>query len=154
MSDLASNIQSDSIEALKAGNQVKRVALGMLITAIKNKEIENKTAGGDNNLNDEDVLLVIFSEAKKRRDSIKAYEDGGREDLALKEKEELKILEEYLPEQMGEDDIRKIVKEVISEVGASSMQDIGKVMGPIMGRLKSQADGGVVNKIVKEELSA
>jgi len=90
--------------------------------------------------------------AKQRKESIEQFEDGGRDDLVENEKNELKIIEAYLPEMMSEDEIREVVKEKIDQLGASGMQDMGKVMGSLMGQLKGKADGSIVSKVVKEEL--
>jgi uncharacterized protein YqeY len=90
--------------------------------------------------------------AKQRKESIEQFEEGDRPDLAEKEKSELKIIDEYLPEMMDEEEVRKVVQEKIKAFGASGMQDMGKVMGPLMGQLKGKADGSIVSKVVKEEL--
>ena len=93
-----------------------------------------------------------MSEAKKRKEAISEYEKGGREDLLEKEKAELEVLEKYLPEQLSEEEIKKIAKEIIEKVEAKSIKDMGKVMAEMMTRVKGKADGSVVNKIVKELL--
>ena len=137
--------------------------LRMVMAAVLNKEKEkrsklNKEGEEESKLDemselkDEEILDVISSEAKKRKDSIEQYEKGGRQDLVDQEKKELGILEEYLPEQMNEEDVKKIILEKIQELNANGPQDTGKVMGAIMSQLKGKADGGVINKIVQEEL--
>ncbi|OGI16457.1 MAG: hypothetical protein A2Z52_01335 [Candidatus Moranbacteria bacterium RBG_19FT_COMBO_42_6] len=136
--------------AMKEGDTAKRDTLRMLDSMIKNTEIEKLKK--EEGLNDEEVQAVIARAVKQRRDSVEQYKSGGREDLAGKESKEIEILSAYMPEQMSEDKIREIVKAVISETGAASKADIGKVMGQAMGRLKGQADGNVVKKIVEEEL--
>ncbi len=103
-------------------------------------------------LTNEEVIEVVSSEVKKRKDSIEQYEKGGRSDLAENEKKELEILMEYMPKQMGEDEIRKIVKEKIEELGISGSQETGKLMGAIMPQFKGKTDGNAVSKIVQEEL--
>ena len=100
------------------------------------------------------MIAVIQKQAKQRRDSIEQFSKAGREDLAETERLELGVIESYLPEQLTEDDIRKEVHSVIEEVHATSMKDIGSVMGPLMKRLKGQADGRIVQSIVKEALSS
>jgi len=103
-------------------------------------------------LTNEEAIEVVSSEVKKRKDSIEQYEKGGRSDLAENEKKELEILMEYMPKQMGEDEIRKIVKEKIEELGISGPQETGKLMGAIMPQFKGKTDGNAVSKIVQEEL--
>ncbi len=100
-------------------------------------------------LTDEDVIRILAKAVKSRKDSVESYRSGGREDLAEKEAYEIGVLEQYLPEQMSEDDVRAVVAEIISQTGAGSMKDMGKVMGPAMARLKGQADGKMVQDIVR-----
>lgn len=147
---LKEQILSDLKEAMKAGDTKKRDTLRLLDSAVKNAEIEKQKR--ETGLSDEEVLEVIARAVKQRQDSIRQFEDGGRPELAQAEKEELEILMPYLPAQLSEDEIRVIVKEVISASGAVSPSDMGKIMGQAMARLKGQADGNVVRKIVQEEL--
>lgn len=147
---LREKILSDLKEAMKSGDSVKRDTLRMADSMIKNTEIEKLKK--ESGLSDEEVVEVLSRAVKQRKDSISQYESGGRTDLADKERQEIEVLSAYLPEQLGEDAVRKVVKETISSVGASGKADIGKVMGPVMGRLKGQADGNLVKKIVEEEL--
>lgn len=147
---LKKQILEDLKSAMKEGNAAKRDALRMLDSMIKNVEIEKKKR--EEGLSDEEVQEVIAKAIKQRRDAVAQFEAGGRADLAEKEKAEVEILSVYMPSQLGEDDVRKIIKEVIAESGASSMAEIGKVMGPAMKKLKGLADGNLVKKIVEEEL--
>jgi len=117
------------------------------------KEISERK-GGEGSLSDEQATEVLMKAAKQRKESIEQYELGGREDLADAEKEELKIIESYLPEMMDEDEIRKIARKKIEELGASEMSDMGKVMGVLMQELKGKADGSLISSVVKEELSS
>jgi len=144
-------IFSDMKEAMKAGDAIKRDALRMLDSMIKNTEIEKLKK--EEGLSDSEVQEVIGKAVKQRRDAAAQYISGGRPELAEKENKEIEILMVYMPEQMSEDKVRDIVKEVISQTGAVSKADIGKVMGQAMGRLKGQTDGNVVKKIAEEELS-
>ncbi|MBI4092202.1 MAG: GatB/YqeY domain-containing protein [Candidatus Levybacteria bacterium] len=102
---------------------------------------------------DEDVIEVIGREVKKRNEAIELYKKGGREELAQKEEEELEILKTYLPEQMSEAGVRKLVEGAIAQTGASSMQDMGKVMGALMPKVRGRADATLVSNIVRESLS-
>jgi len=147
---LKEKIHSDLKDAMKAGEAVRRDTLRMLDSMIKNTEIEKMKK--EEGLSDEEVISVIGRGIKQRRDSVEQYEKGGRPELADKEKKEIEILSVYLPEQMGEDKIREIVKSVISATGAKTKAEMGKVMGAAMGKLKGQADGNTVKKIVEEEL--
>ncbi len=143
-------INQDLKEAMRNKDVFKIGVLRMLVASLKNKKIDIKK----DNLSDEDVLAVIKSEIKKRKDSIKSYKEGGREDLAQNEKKELEILQEYMPEQMSEEELSGIVKEVISDLGAQSPADFGKVMGAVMKRVGSGADGEAVKNIVQKILNA
>ena len=147
---LKNKIFEDLKTAMKAGETEKRDVLRMLDSMIKNTEIDKLKK--EEGLSDEEVLEVIARAVKQRRDAATQFETGGRPELAEKEKKEMEILMAYMPAQMSEDKVREIVKEVIAQAGVASKADIGKVMGPAMGRLKGQTDGNLVKKIVEEEL--
>lgn len=148
--NLREKIISDLKDAMKAGDVTKRDTLRLLDNAIKNTEIEKKKR--ETGLSEEEILEVLGRAVKQRQDSIKQFNDGGRPELAAKEQAELDIVMPYLPAQLSEDEIRVIVKTVITETGAAGMSDIGKVMGQSMVKMKGKADGNVVKKIVGEEL--
>lgn len=156
---IKNTIEQDLIEAMKARDEIKLSVLRMLKSAIHNSEIQKQSASARQSsrdgteLKDEDVLGVIQSQIKQRQDSIELYEKGGRQELAQKEKAEIEILKTYLPEQMGEDEIREIIRKAIADTNAASIQDMGRVMGQIMPQVKGKADGSLVSNIVKEELS-
>lgn len=133
-----------------AKDELKTSVLRLLLSAINYYEIQKGGAGYE--ASDEDVLSVIQKEVKQRKESIEQFKAGGRQDLVDKESSELKILETYLPEQMSEEEIREIVKETISEIGTTTVADMGKVMAALMPKVKGKAEGGLVSKIVKEEL--
>ncbi|AKM81824.1 TPA: aspartyl-tRNA amidotransferase [Candidatus Berkelbacteria bacterium] len=145
---LKDQIEKDLIDAMKSKDENTLLVLRMLKSALKNKEIEKKKE-----LEDADTVGVIQSQIKSRRDSIEMYKSGGREELAEKEEKEIEVLAKYLPEQMSEDAVREVVQKAISSTGASQMSDMGKVMGMVMNELKGKADGSMISKIVKEELS-
>ncbi len=145
---LKDKISGDLKTAMKARDALRTGVIRMSIAAIVNKQIE---LGRE--LSDEDVISVLTTEAKKRRDAAEQFRNGGRDELADKEEAEGAILKEYLPEQMGEDEIRVIVKDVIATAGAESMKDLGAVMKQLMPKVKGKADGALVNKIVRAELS-
>ncbi len=152
---LKDKIKTNLNQALKQGNQTVCSTLRMLLAAVLNKEKEKKykeKIEQEVELTDEEIIDVIFSEAKKRKESIIEYEKGERQSLAEKEKAELEILQKYLPEQLAEEEVRKLAKEMIEEVGAENIKDMGKVMAELMPKLKGRADGSTVNKVVKELL--
>lgn len=122
----------------------------MLISAITYYEIEKGGAGYE--ATDADVLTVIEKQVKQRKDSIEQFEKAGRQELADKEKAEMALLQKYLPEQMTEDEIRQAVQDAITQTGASTPQDMGKVMSALMPKTKGKADGSLVSKIVREKL--
>ncbi|MDD2274208.1 MAG: GatB/YqeY domain-containing protein [Candidatus Pacebacteria bacterium] len=141
-------IKEDLSIALKQKKEPNISVLRMVISAVLNKEIERRGTSEDPKLNDEELEAVIFSEIKKRRDSVESFEKGGRADLVAKEKAEIDILMGYMPEEMTEEEIRKIVKEIIK-----NHKDVGSVMKEVVPKTKGRADGSLVAKIVKEELS-
>ena len=171
---LKEKIQEDSEVALKEKRELEVSVLRMLKAAIFNKEKEKRykftrqnpterDLGGlskekqeklekESALTDEEVLEVISSEIKKRKEAIDLYEKGNRPELAGKEKKEVEILQSYLPEQLSEEEIKKIAEEAIGKVGAKEIKDMGKVMGIITPQVKGKADMSLVSKIVKELL--
>jgi uncharacterized protein YqeY len=146
---LREKIAEDLKSALRDKKQTELSVLRMLQSAIRNKEIEKRKRDG---LTDEEVIEVIASEIKKRKEAIEEYTKGQRQDLVDKEKAELEILMSYMPKQMGEDEIREEVKKAIEEARAKTPGELGKVMKILMPRMKGKADGALINKIVKEEL--
>ena len=145
---LKDQIPEDLKNALRNKNTLELSVLRMLQSALKNREIDNKKE----TLSDEDVIGVVGSEIKKRRDAVKEFEKVNRADAADQEKAEIEILMKYMPQQMNEDEIRAVVTSAIEETNAESMKDIGNVMKVLMPRVKGKADGSVVNKIVREML--
>lgn len=146
--NLKDKISDDLKNAMRQGDKGTVAVLRMLNSEIKNKEIEEKKE-----LSNELVLDTIIKQIKKRKDSIESFNQGGRQDLADQEKAEMDILAKYLPEQMGEEDVKKAVLESIESVKAKEIRDMGKVMGVLMSKIKGRADNSLVSKIVKEELN-
>lgn len=144
---LKEKLMEDMKDSMKKGEQIKLSAIRMVRAGIKNKEIE---LGRE--LKDEDVVGVISSAIKQRKDSYAQFLNANRMDLADKEKKEIEVLSIYLPEQMGEDEIKKRIREIISETGATTSKDIGRVMKILMPELKGKADGNLVNKIARDML--
>lgn len=139
-------------QSMLARNELKTSVLRLVLSALNYYEIEKGGAGYE--ATEEDVLNVIQNQAKQRRDSIEEFKKAERQELVDKESKELELLSVYLPAQMGEEEIAKLVKETISQVGASSMADMGKVMGALMPKVKDKADGNLVSGIVKKELTS
>lgn len=144
-------LQEELKQAMLARDELKTSVLRLLLSALNYYEIQKGGAGYE--ATKEDVLAVLQKEAKQRKESIEQFKNAGRQELVDKETKELEILQKYLPEQMSEDEIREIVKETIREIGTTAVADMGKVMGALMPKTKGKADGSIVSKIVKEELS-
>jgi hypothetical protein len=137
--------------AMRAKDAVRLRTIRALRAALLEKEIEERR-GGEATLTEEQEMAVIQKQAKQRRDAMAQYEEAGREDLAAKEREELEIIDTYLPEQLDDDAIRTVLHEVIAATGATSPQDMGKVMGAAMQRLQGRADGRRINELVRSLL--
>jgi uncharacterized protein YqeY len=144
---LIEKIKSDLNEAMKAKNETKVSTLRFLLSAINNKAIELQKE-----LTDEDINQVIAKQVKERKESIVAFSAAGREELAAKERDEMGFLSIYLPQQLTEVEVEKIVNEVIGELGASGPTDFGRVMSMVMARVKGQTDGNIVSGLVKKVL--
>ena len=145
---LAEKIQSDIADSMRSKDQLRLGVLRMMKSAVKLKEVEKMKP-----LEDPEVIAVLNTLVKQRKDSVEQFRKGGREELAQKEEAEIKIIEEYLPAAASDDDIAKAVVEAIQETGASSIKDMGKVMKAVMARLAGKtADGSRVSQLVKEKL--
>lgn len=150
---LKARITSDIKQALKAGDRTKVSVLRMVKARILEKEVELRSSKGrDYSLSDEETTGVITTYAKQRKQSIEAYRQAEREDLATQEQRELEILQDYLPRQLSEGEIEALVDDAVQETGASSPSDMGNVMRVLMPRLKGAADGKLVNTIVRKKL--
>jgi len=145
---LKGQIQEDLTNAMKAREEIKVSALRMLKAEIMKLEV----SGTKKEATDEDVVSIIQKQVKQRKDSEEQFRNGGREKMADKEAKEAEILSAYLPEQMSKEDVKKAVQEAITQVGATSKTDMGKVMGAVMPKVKGKADGKLVNKLVMELL--
>ena len=135
-------------DAMRARDEVKMTTLRLVLTAIKKREKEARSL-----LEDQEVISVITTQIKQRRESIEQYRKAGREDLAQTEESELQILQGYMPEQVSAEEISNTLDEIIAEVGAASMKDMGKVMKAAMAKLAGKAEGGAINAMVKAKLS-
>jgi len=146
---LTEQINNDIKQAMLAKEKEKLAAL----RAIKSALLLEGTKDGSGEVSDEKGLEIIAKLVKQRKDASTIFKEQNREDLAADEDFQVEVLSAYLPEQMGEDEVRQVVKETIAQIGASGPQDMGKVMGPVMGKLKGKADGKLISSLVKEELA-
>lgn len=147
-SGIKQRISDDVKTAMRSKDKERLATLRMITAAIKQKEVDERT-----DLDDGQVLAVLDKMAKQHRDSIEQYQKAGRDDLVAKETSELEVVTSYLPEQLSEEEIRQIIKETIEATGASSMQDMGKLMGQLKPRLQGRADMGKVSGLIKQALS-
>jgi uncharacterized protein YqeY len=148
LSPLQQKLTDDLKQAMKAGDTVKRSVIRLVMAAIKNAEIAKQKA-----LEDGDILGIIAKEIRQRKESIEAFKEGNRPELAANEEAEMAILEAYMPAQMSRDEIIAEARQVIKEVGAESIRDKGKVMPQLIAKLKGKADGREINEVVTELLS-
>ena len=144
---LYEKIQSDMYTAMKAGEKEKASTLRTVLAKLKDKQIDTRET-----LSEKDEIKVLQTLVKQRKESIDLYQKGGRSELAEAESFELEIINTYLPEMMNEDDVRKLIEEIIEETGAQSMADLGKVMPQIMKQGKGLIDGKTAQRIVSEML--
>jgi len=144
---LKAQIIDDMKAAMKGGEKARLGVIRLITAAIKQREVDERIE-----LDDEQVLVVLDKMVKQRRDSIKQYTDAGREDLAAIEEAEVEIIQTYLPAALSEDEIAAIVEAAIAQTGASSMADMGKVMGIVKPRVQGRGDMGAISGIVKQKL--
>jgi hypothetical protein len=146
--DFTDRLHRELQAALKAGRKVEASTLRLLLTAVKNREVEKR-----GQLAEAEILQVIVKECSQRREAIQQFRQGGREDLAHKEEAELQILEKFLPPAISPEELSIKVREAIAATGARSVKDMGKVMSHLMAQLAGRADGKVVSQLVRQELS-
>ena len=145
---LKEKVQAEILAAMKAGDENKKNALRMLKAAIMKWEVDGEKRVAD----DAAVIALVGKEIKQRKDSIEGFKTGGNQEMADKEQAEIEILMEYMPPQMGEEEVRKVITETLGTAGIATKAEMGKAMGLIMPKLKGKADGGLINKIVGEIL--
>lgn len=145
---ISEKLTDDLKKALKTGEKDTLSVIRMMKAAIKNKEIEKRTS-----LSDEEIYGVLMSLARQRKDSIEQFSKGGRQDLAEKEARELSIIQSYLPRQLTEEELKGIIKDTVKEVGASGQRDMGKVIKPVMAKVKGRVDGRLISELVKKALA-
>lgn len=149
MTTLEQKINQDYMDAMRAGDELRKETLRFLRAALKSAQIDKRAP-----LTEEEIWEVIKRQAKQRRESIEQFRKGNRDDLAAKEEAELAIIESYLPAQLSREEIEALARQVIAEVGAAGPRDLGKVMGKLMPQVKGRADGRLVNEVVRALLGA
>ena len=145
---LIARIQDELKDAMRERDNERRDALRLILSSLQSAEKELQRP-----LNDQEELQVLQRERKRRLEAAEAFRSGGREDRAEAEEHELEVLEEFMPEQLSEDEIEEIIDDVISEVGATSIRDMGRVMAGVMHQVSGRADGSTVSQLVKEKLA-
>ena len=148
MSQLKERLQADLKTAMKEKDTFKRDVIRFVMSAIKQIEVDERKE-----LTDADIEAILVKQIKQRNDAIEQFRKGGREDLVEQNEKELEVLRSYLPEPMSEEEVRKVLEEIVAETGASGMKDMGKVMGAAKQKIGSRAEGRVINQIAKELLS-
>lgn len=147
---IKAKLQGDLNTAIRGRDEVSSSTIRMLLTAITNEEVAGKEK---RELKDDEIITVLSREAKKRREAAEAFEAAGRADKAAAEKAEGEVIAKYLPEQLSEADVQKLIDEAIASTGAAGPSDMGKVMGAIKGKIAGKADGAMVSNLVKATLN-
>ncbi|CEH33196.1 GatB/YqeY domain-containing protein [Romboutsia lituseburensis] len=144
---LKQKLQEDLKSSMKNKDTVRKSVVTLIRASIKQYEVDNRVE-----LDDEDIIDIISKQMKQRRDSLEEFAKANRQDLVSETESEIEVLKEYLPQQLSEEELNKIVKETISELGATSMKDMGKIMSAMMPKVKGRADGKQINELVKANL--
>jgi hypothetical protein len=147
-SDLKQRIMDDMKSCMRAGDKERLGTIRLALSAIKQQEVDSRST-----LEDADILVILDKMAKQRRESIEQFEKAGRDDLASKEKDELKVIQTYLPSQLSDEEIASIIDEAIQTTGAQTMRDMGKIMGIIKPKMQGRADMSAVSALIKSRLS-
>jgi uncharacterized protein YqeY len=150
--DLRQQLMDDLKEAMRQQDELRKRAIRSVMAAMKKAETDLTASGDRVHLDDSDILAIIAKQAKQRQESIDEFSKAGRQDLVVQEEAELNVLQAYLPRQLTREEIETEARKVIEEVQATSPRDMGKVMSPLMERLRGRADGKLVNQVVRELL--
>lgn len=151
---LPDRLTDDLKQAMRDKDKVRLRTLRSLRAALKNEQIERRQDGAEAELSEQDQLAVLRKQVSQREDAIEQYEDAGRDDLVEQEQAELDVLNEYMPDPLSEDELEEVLRDIVDEVGATSMADMGPVMGRAMDRLRGRVDGGRVQQMVKSLLGS
>ena len=152
--ELRSRINTAMKQAMKEKSAERLSTIRLINAAIKDRDIAARTEGKENGVGDDEVLAILAKMTKQRQESAKTYEEAGRLDLSERELAEIKVIEEFLPRQLTDSEIQSAISEAINEVGASSIRDMGKVMGTLKSKYAGQMDFGAVGALVKNSLSS
>ena len=147
---LKEKLQNDLTDAMRARDEIRSSTIRMILTSIKNEEVAGKEA---RELNDTEIITVLFQEAKKRREAAEAFDQAGAKDRADQERAEGVVIGEYLPKQLTEDEIKSLIKDAVAETGASTPAQMGLVMKSLQPKIAGKADGGLVSSLVKAALA-
>jgi len=147
---LKETLQNDRTESMRSGDKVALGTIRMVLTAITNEEVAGKEA---RTLSEDEIITVLSREAKKRREAAEEFAKAGREDKAAEERAEGEVIAKYLPAQLSEDEIKKMISAAIASIGAAGPADMGKVMGAIKPQIAGKADGSIVSSLVKAALT-
>jgi len=150
---LRQQLMDDLKEAMREKDEARKRAIRSVLAALKQAETELDASGERTSLDDEGILVLIAKQARERQESIDAFQSGGRDDLVAREQGDLDVLQAYLPQQLSREEIEAEARQVIADVGAGGPQDMGKVMKPLLARLRGRADGRLANQIVREILA-
>ncbi len=151
--ELRTKVNTALKQAMKDKDAERLSTLRLINAAIKDKDIAARADGNDEGVGDDDVLAILGKMSKQRMESARAYEEGGRLDLADRERDEIRVIEEFLPRQLSEEESSAAVDAAIAEIGAESIRDMGKVMGVLKGKYTGQMDFGKVGPLVKDRLA-
>ena len=153
MAGLREQIQTELKNALKAGDKQKVSALRLIAAAIKDRDIQNRTAGPDAGVSDQQILETMAKMVKQRQESLTVFEQAGRDELALKERGEIEIIQSFMPKALSEEEMKAAITKAIAATGAASVKDIGKVMGELKARFAGRMDFARAGPMVKGLLS-
>ena len=151
--DLRQRVNAALKQAMKDKDAARLATLRLINAAIKDQDIAHRGADGENGVSDSDILAILGKMTKQRQESVRAYEEGGRLDLADRERREITVIEEFLPRQLSEAETEAAVEAAIKEVGASSIRDMGKIMARLKEKYTGQMDFGAVGPKIKDKLS-
>ncbi len=151
--DMRTRVSEALKSAMKAKDQTRLSTLRLINAAIKDRDIAKRGEGSDEGVGDADILGILGKMVKQRQDSVRAYEEGGRLELAEKEREEIAVIEDFLPKQMDDDEIAEAIDKAVRATGAESIRDMGKVMGALKSKYTGQMDFGRVGPMVKAKLA-
>ena len=152
--DMRDRVNSALKQAMKDKQPERLSALRLINAAIKDRDIDARSDGNDEGVPDSEILAILGKMAKQRQESARAYEEGGRLDLAKRERAEIVIIEEFLPRQLSQAEVDKAIDAAVAEIGAQSIRDMGKVMAALKAKYTGQMDFGAVGPVVKNRLSA